>query len=129
MIVFWRNPWNGRFGQRAGDWRVYKGRVKLRNGFLHIYPCNGRRAKLSSFIAFNDSKFPPHVFSAGYEVITNGVDVLVKAGEVAAHLPATYMDARGNIRRMDSTLSLVLEGPSWGPLQEEEFQDAIALPF
>lgn len=135
MIVFWRH-------HRRRDWShflwtCYKGRAKLRNSQLHIYPCNGKRQTLSDFIAFDDANSTPPRLLASHSnsnSVTQNVETLTRAklfsgGSAADHLPPTYIDRYGNVRCTDDTLSLVLAGPGWDATQEDEFQQARDLPF
>jgi len=132
VIVFWRHHKRQDYGHYV--WRCYKGRAKLRNLALHIYPCNGRRSVLTDFIAFDDQRSQPPQLVTPFGGLTGNVEALTKAtlfsgGTAREHLPPTYIDGHGNIRRTDEKLTLVLMGPEWNELKEDEFQQAIDLPF
>lgn len=127
MTVFWQQFRQGSWQRNASDWRCYKGRAKWRGAMLEIYPTNGKRQRLSVFIAFDDAQ-PPNVFLMG-GMANESLIHLSGVGEIAAHLPPMFIDRLGNIRRTDSTLSLVLMGPNWDEVKEAEYQDELALPF
>lgn len=128
MIVFWREFYSSVLGN-CSDWRAYKGRAKLKNGRMHIYPTAGTRKKLTEFIAFDDRHTPPRIVSEATRIAGRNVETLVGIGAIAADLPATYIDENGNIRRVDERLSLVLAGPEWTDAKEREFQLEITMPF
>lgn len=138
MIVFWKEHFNERHWHAVTyAWRGYTGRAKLRNGFCDIYPTNGRRQRLSSFIAFDDeTSVPPRLLKSTMDgtrwtgpTQTGGVEQLPRVGAIARLLPATYVDLFGNIRRLAPGLPLVLAGPDWSDEREAALQDEINLPF
>lgn len=127
MIVFWQEYWrDANTGKSGNAWRHYCGPARVQKRWVRFL--DGSKRRISSYIAFDTRTSPPRVVSPQIAA-GKGVDALPLVGEIAAQLPATYIDEFGNIRRIDADLSLVLSAPEWNDTREKEFQREIQVPF